>query len=135
MVDTMGLKFPLLYVWQPSEMCERLNKPTLKSFDHNVYIKISQEENPVIALWSPADNEDCQIKISDPAELNALYEDFEAGSKFYNGYDGVLFSGVDPMNVEVSSEFEGHNVSADIPENVKAAAGWADVEDKFIGAK
>ncbi|WP_016778713.1 right-handed parallel beta-helix repeat-containing protein [Anaerophaga thermohalophila] len=135
MVDTMGLESPLLYVWQPSDMCERLSEPTLKALDHNVFVKTKNEESPLITLWSPADNEDCQAEIADPAELNALYEEFETNSKFYNGYDGVLFSGSDPLNIKTSPDFDGHKVATAIPEYVKKAAGWSEAVDSFIGAR
>ncbi|PRY96631.1 parallel beta-helix repeat protein [Marinilabilia salmonicolor] len=135
MVDTMGLEFPLLYVWQPSEMCERLNESTLQKFDNNVYVKMTKEENAAIALWSPADNEKCQTKISDPAELNELYGHFEANSKFFNGYDGALFTNVNPENLEVNSSFEGHIQASEIPENIKAAAGWSGEDAPFVGAR
>ena len=135
MVDTMGLESPLLYVWQPSDMCERLSEPTLKALDHNVFVKTKNEESPLITLWSTADNEDCQAEIADPAELNALYEEFETNSKFYNGYDGVLFSGSDPLNIKTSPDFDGHKVATAIPEYVKRAAGWSEAVDSFIGAR
>ncbi len=135
MVDTMGLEFPLLYVWQPSEMCDRQNTPTLKTFDNNVYVKTTEEENPTIVLWSPAENEKCQVKITSPEEVNALYESFEANSKFFNGFNGTLFTEEDSMNIEVVSNFEGHSVATDIPGNVQEAAGWTDVQEPFIGAK
>lgn len=135
MVDTMGLESPLLYVWQPSEMCDRLNTPTLESFDNNVYVKTTKEEDPTIVLWSPADNEKCQAQITSPEELNALYESFEANSKFFNGYDGALFSEEDPLDIEVVSNFEGHSVASTIPQNIKEATGWSGDEAPFIGAK
>jgi parallel beta-helix repeat protein len=130
-VDTMGLDFPLLYVWQPAEMCERLNESTLKTIDNNVYIKGVNEDEPLIALWSPADNEECQARITSPKELNTLYESFEANSKLYNGYEGNIFA----EDGQVSSEIEGLNVATAIPEKVKEAAGWTDVQKPFIGAK
>jgi parallel beta-helix repeat protein len=135
MVDTMGLEFPLLYVWQPSEMCDRLNTPTLKAFDNNVYVKTTKEEDPTIVLWSPADNEKCQAQISSPDEVNALYESFEANSRFFNGFDGALFTEKEPMDVEVVSSFEGHSVATEIPQNIKDVTGWSGDEAPFIGAK
>jgi parallel beta-helix repeat protein len=131
LVDTMGLDVPLLYVWQPAEMCERLNNSTLKTFDNNVYVKTIKEEKPLIALWSPADNDDCQAKITSPKDLNALYESFEANSKLHNGYEGNIFA----EDAQVSSDFEGHSVATTIPGKVMEAAGWTDVQNPFIGAK
>lgn len=131
MVDTVGMETPMLYVWQPAEMCERLNESTLKTIDNNLYIKKTKEEEPLISLWSPADNEDCQARIYSPKDLNALYESFEANSKLHNGYEGTVFA----EDVQVSSDFEDHNVATTIPEKVKEAAGWTDIQTPFIGAK
>ncbi|MBN1143972.1 MAG: right-handed parallel beta-helix repeat-containing protein, partial [Bacteroidales bacterium] len=130
-IDTIGMETPLLYVWQPADMCERLSESTLKAIDNNVYVKVKKEEQPLVALWSPADNEECQARIADPAELNALYEDFEANSKFYNGYEGDLPTG----NSSVVPGFGDSKVAAEIPVKVKEAAGWTDVQDSFIGAR
>jgi parallel beta-helix repeat protein len=135
LVDTMGLEFPLLYVWQPAEMCERLNTPTLEAFDNNVYVKTQKEEDATIVLWSPADNDKCQAKITSPEEMNALYESFEVSSKLYNGFDGALFTDEDPMNIETVSDFEGHSVATTIPENIKTLAGWTEENVSFVGAK
>lgn len=131
MIDTVGMETPMLYVWQPSEMCERLNKSTLKAINNNVYVKVKKEESPLLALWSPAQNDDCQARISDPADLNALYEPFETNSKFYNGFDESLFSG----DAQIISGFEGHQFASDIPGNVKKLAGWSNVQINFIGAR
>jgi hypothetical protein len=125
------METPMLYVWQPAEMCDRLSESTLKAMDNNVYVKMNKEESPLLALWSPAQNEECQVRISDPADLNALYETFETNSKFYNGFDGALFSG----DAQIVPGFEGHQVASDIPENVKKVAGWSNAQINFIGAR
>lgn len=131
LIDTVGMDTPMLYVWQPAEMCERLNESTLKVFDHNVYVKVKKEEDPLLALWSPANTEDCQKRIFDPADINALHESFEANSKFYNGFSGELFS----ADTQISPEFPGHQVAFDIPEDVKKVTGWNDAQINFVGAQ
>jgi len=67
---------PQLYVWQPSLMCQRLNKPQLKTLDHNLLVRGINTSNAPMMLWSPADNKKCQAVINSPEELTALYPDF-----------------------------------------------------------
>lgn len=132
MIQTMPLGRPMLNVWQPAFMCERLSEPTLKQLNNNVYLSQQAEHTAPLIVWSPFDNEECSGKIFATEEITALYPEFESNSFFYKGYEGALLL----EDEKVAAEFEGHKYAAEIPDYVKTAAGWP-LDDKtpFIGAK
>jgi parallel beta-helix repeat protein len=135
LVTTMEYPMPLLYVWQRADMCERLNMPTLKTFDNNVYVRHANPSNAALVLWSPFDNERCQAQIFSPSELTELYPQFETQSQYLSDYSEDLFTQLSDRKGSVAESFEGHKAAAPIPDHVRAAAGWSDTQDNFIGAR
>jgi len=59
---------PLLFVWQPGFMCERLKEPALHQLDNNVYVNKTVAE-PVILLSQDLGGQ-CQTGFNSPGELN-----------------------------------------------------------------
>jgi parallel beta-helix repeat protein len=135
LATTMEYPMPLLYVWQPSGMCERLNTSTLKTFDNNVYVRQANPSNAALVLWSPFDNEKCQTQIHNPSELTELYPQFETQSQYLSDYSEDLFTQLSDRKGSVAESFEGHKAAAPIPDHVRAAAGWSETQDNFIGAR
>lgn len=86
---------PLLYVWQPSILCNKLTKPQLKILDYNVYVRQSNKNDNVLILWSPVNNEKCQAAFKSLEELKNLYPEFSANCKYYTDYNFPLFKSVE----------------------------------------
>jgi parallel beta-helix repeat protein len=59
---------PLLLVWQPAVLCEKLNETPMKQFDNNVFVK-QNDSYKTLAFWSPAKAENCQAEIKTLDEL------------------------------------------------------------------
>ncbi|MFA7418282.1 MAG: hypothetical protein WCZ90_01250 [Melioribacteraceae bacterium] len=48
-----------------------------------------------LVLWSPADNESCQVEINSLDELNKMYPGLCKYSKYLKDYNGQLFKSQD----------------------------------------
>ena len=122
---------PLMLVWQPSFLCDRLQDSPLKEMDHNLYVKASSAVNKDILLWSPARNEECQVAIQNTAGLNELYPAFSKNSVSLENYSYPIFRGTQLGNYELLPEFtEGKkettlpsDISKIIQRSVKAGIG------------
>ena len=125
---------PQFVVWQPSDMCKRLDKPTLKYIDNNIYIRKINTKNAPMMLWSPAGNERCLAAIYSPEELTQLYPDFSQNSKYLENYSEPVF--VDPVNGDyhVLKDFADKYKGEKLPEKVTKAMGLSDNTPAFIGA-
>ena len=125
---------PLLFVWQTSNLCQRLNQSTLKAIDNNVYVRQTSESNGPLMLWSPYNNEKCQTVIQSPEELNALYPEFSKSSQYLQDYKGSIFKDSDKKEFRLSEEFSGIGKGSVIPERILNAMGLKNNENEFIGA-
>jgi parallel beta-helix repeat protein len=126
-----NFKRPLLYVWQPASLCERVNKPQLIQLDYNVYVRDSDTvANPLI-LWSPARNNNCQLLFGSPAELQELHPEFSAHSLYFPYYNGPLFKSSDLGNYQLLQTFPGSNAATPLPPEINKLLG---LSRKFVGA-
>jgi hypothetical protein len=91
MVAGKDFKRPLLLVWQPGFMCERLQDSQLSQVDHNVYVRESPAKGIPLILWSPWKNEACQEQLAHPEALHALYPAFSGHCAFYSEKGGTVF--------------------------------------------
>jgi len=125
---------PLLFVWQPASLCERVPDAPLKQMDHNVYVRAAADEDIPLIVWSPAANESCQVMLETPEELHELYPSFSAGSWFFSGYQGPLFRSYRLGKYELLKEFPASNVATGLPEPVRLLLGYGEGIEPFVGA-
>lgn len=127
-----GFDRPLLLVWQPAVLCEKLNETPLKQFDNNVFVK--QNDNyKTLAYWSPSKTENCQAEIKTLAELQQL-SGAANKSIVLEGKHLPLFKSEILDNYNLLEEFPGKNTAMDIPVNVKKLMGIPADAKGFIGA-
>ncbi|MEJ2055016.1 MAG: hypothetical protein P8X42_13930, partial [Calditrichaceae bacterium] len=81
--------------------------------------------------WSPAENENCQIKLKSPKELQADYPEFAAHSRYFTDYKGPLFKSALLGNYQVPDTFPGVKSAAKIPSNISRLLGQ---NKPYIGA-
>jgi hypothetical protein len=127
-----GFDRPLLLVWQPAVLCEKLNETPLKQFDNNVFVK--QNENyKTIAFWSPSKAENCQSEIKTLGELQQLSS--AAGkTQLLEGKHIPLFKSAAIKNYKLLNEFSGKATATDIPVNVKKLMGIPADAKGYVGA-
>lgn len=125
---------PLLYVWQPASLCSQLTKPELGEMDHNLYVRGVEKTLYPLILWSPAQNEKCQLGFDSLDSLRKLYPDFEANGRFYADYAGPLFKGHQVNNYQLLTSFPGAKLGAKIPDEIRALFESSENEQQYVGA-
>ncbi|MDZ7723836.1 MAG: right-handed parallel beta-helix repeat-containing protein [candidate division KSB1 bacterium] len=125
---------PLLFVWQPSELCDRLRDPMLDMLDHNAYVRGSDKTESPLILWSPAANQTCQIEIESPDELHSLHSQYAANSRFYDQYAGPLFQSRELENFYPLQNFPGLNSGLKLPAQIKNLLKQTELPENTVGA-
>ena len=127
-----GFDRPLLLVWQPAVLCERLNETPLKQFDNNVFVK--QNDNyKTLAFWSPSKADNCQAEIKTLTELQQL-SGAANKSVVLEGKHLPLFKSEILDNYNLLDGFSGKTTATDIPANVKKLMGIPADARGFVGA-
>jgi len=121
---------PLLFVWQRASLCEQLKNSQLKQIDYNVYVRSSETESPLI-LWSPANNNKCQINLDSPEGLQKLYPEYSVHSKYFPNYNGQIFKSTALGNYQLIQSFPAANIGMQLPMEVSKLLGQS---KKYIGA-
>lgn len=127
-------KKPFLNVWQPADMCDRLNEPTLSVMNNNSYVRMANSDKSTLILWTPAQNDECQKNIQSPEELNALYSDFATKSNVFENIDFEVFVDYSSNNFVLNQEFKAKTEAAEFPANIIEALRLNENADAFIGA-
>jgi hypothetical protein len=129
-----GFHRPLLFVWQPASLCERLTKPQLKQLDYNAYVRSSDKTSDTLILWSPASNENCQMAFASLEALRTVHPEFLSNSRYYANYDGPLFRGMELGNYELLQAFPGSKSGMQLPTEVSVLLGKPKKEGYYVGA-
>ncbi len=107
LTKTEDSNWPLLFIWQPDALCQKLDEPALKKLDFNVYVS---DDQPVIWL-SQFLNGKCQTSFNTPGELHNAIADYSGNSKSYINYHGLLFKGNELGNYQLLNGFPGSNAA------------------------
>jgi len=122
----------LLYVWQPSMLCDKVTNSQLKEIDYNYFVKETGAKDYPIILWSPFKNENCRIMFNSPRELNNLNSLFLKNSKFYKDYAGPLFKGYQLSNYQLLQSFSDSYSAIKLPQIISK---YFNIKSRpFIGA-
>lgn len=122
----------LLYVWQPSILCDKVTNSQLKEIDYNYFVKETGAKDYPIILWSPFKNENCRIMFDSPQELNNLNSLFMKNSKFYKDYVGPLFKGYQLSNYQLLQSFPDSYSAIKLPQIISKYFNFK--SRPFIGA-
>ncbi|MGD0590006.1 MAG: right-handed parallel beta-helix repeat-containing protein [Bacteroidota bacterium] len=125
---------PLLFVWQPDSLCKQLNKPMLKQFDYNMYVRGSSAAIGPLILWSPAKNNDCQFSCESLEGLQKLYPEFLAHSRYFADDNVPLFKSSVLGNYQLVQEFPGYKTASPLPAEISKLLGLRKKDARFIGA-
>ena len=127
-----GFDRPLLLVWQPAVLCEKLNETPLKQFDNNVFVK-QNDSYKTLAFWSPSKADNCQSEIKTLNELKNL-SGASAKSLFLEGKHLPLFKSAVLDNYQLLDEFPGKTAATESPSLVKKLMGIPVETKGFVGA-
>ena len=112
---------PLLFVWQPNTLCERLREPALNKLDNNAYVNKSVAD-PVILLSQNFDGK-CQTAFNTPGELNKIVPEYSTKSMGMKNYRGPLFKNVNLGNYQLMKNFPGIKAATELPASIKKMMG------------
>jgi hypothetical protein len=129
-----GFNRPLLFVWQPPSLCERLTKSQVKELDHNMYVLSTEKSSSPLILWSPAANKDCQARFESLESLRDVHTGFSANSHYYANYDGPLFKGRELGNYQLLSGFPGSKSGMQLPAEISKVLGQSKRDGRYVGA-
>ncbi len=108
---------PLLLVWQPSVLCDRLNKTPFSQMDNNVYVTSTVSKFKTLAYWSPFNNEQCQTAI-DSKEGMQKVTGGSANSMILESYNLPLFKSITLGNFQLLPAFPGNKAAGKLPDNI-----------------
>jgi hypothetical protein len=125
---------PLLAVWQPAALCERLPKPLLKRLDHNAYVRHPGSASDPLIWWSPAANEACQAAYGSLDDFRKAWPEFEAGGRTFARMNGFAFKGPELGNYQTLRTFPGAALAVRLPSEISGFLGPAGKRDPYVGA-
>jgi parallel beta-helix repeat protein len=125
-----NFKRPLLYVWQPATICDKINDSQLKELDYNVYVRATSGDYPLI-WWSPVQNEKCRMSFNSLEGIQKLHPEFASHSKYFPDYTGPLFKSTELGNYELLQAFPGSESGTKLPVEVSKLLGQI---KQFVGA-
>jgi len=123
---------PLLYTWQPADLCKELDKPQLKQLDNNVYVRNAGSGSKSLIWWSPVMNDECLMRYASLADFQQAYPQFSVRSREFAD-EIALFRNRELRNYSVLKTFPGWSAAAPLPEHVAKALGVAK-NLKYVGA-
>lgn len=110
---------PLLFVWQPPSICERVPEPPFSKLDNNMYVRTGNKSAQALIFWSPAANDKCQVKYDSPEGLHGLYTDYESGSVLLTNYRGPVFKSFELGDYSLLEGFPSEKVATIPPEPIQ----------------
>jgi len=125
---------PLLFVWQPSALCDRLSGPMLNQLDYDVFVRGTEKTPYPFILWSPAQNEKCQTGIESLESLRKLYPEFAANSRYYPGFIRPLFKSMELGNYQLLQDAPGTDSGTQLPPEIRRIIGQSKKEGHYAGA-
>lgn len=125
---------PLLSVWQPMALCERLKTSQLKQLDHNVYVRGSDQTSAPLIAWRPASNENCQTGFASLEDLRKQHPEFSANSRDFLSYNGPLFKSMELGNYQLLPTFPGSKSGMSLSTEISKLLGRSKNIDRYVGA-
>jgi hypothetical protein len=125
---------PLFYVWQPIELCKRLDKSQLKKCDYNVFVQDKKDTNPFLILWSPSTNADCRSLCKSFEEFHKLYPQYSDHSRYFTDCQNRIFKSPELNNYELLQDFPGSVEGTQLPVEIAKLLGFTKNDVRFTGA-
>jgi len=109
---------PMLYVWQPTELCQRTPNPQLAAMNNNVFINQNTPRDFPLILWSPFQNETCQAQLNSVQELHELHPEFSADCRFLDANTEQVFVDRGANDFRLHPDFARNLQTVTMPEEV-----------------
>lgn len=107
---------PLLHIWQPNSLCQRLKEPALQKLDNNTFVNTILA-GPIVML-SQELNGACQTSFNTPADMTKAISHYGRNTISLQEYNGPLFKGVHLRDYRPLKSFPGTAAATSVPEYV-----------------
>ncbi|MGB8319778.1 MAG: right-handed parallel beta-helix repeat-containing protein [Ignavibacteriaceae bacterium] len=125
---------PLLFIWQPESICDKINNSQLKELDYNIYVRTSDDTSGSLIYWSPAENNNCRVSLDSPEALHKLHPEFSSHSKYLLNYHGALFKSPELDDFHLLEEFPAANSGNQLPAEIGGQLNQYKTGEHYIGA-
>jgi len=129
-----NFKRPLMLVWQPTVLCQKLNKSPLKQYDYNAYLTNAERGFKTLVYWSPAANSECQQAIESLDGLQKLFDGSSKNSKCLDYFSVSVFKSVEQDNYQLAPGFSGKLQGVKLPAEIEKLLGLPKNYSPYIGA-
>jgi len=124
---------PLLFVWQPNFLCERLTTSPLKELDNNVYMQNPDGSSFPFIVWTPVSTTECQLKANSLSELQSYYPEFNKNSLSIKN-EVSFFKSPYLQNFQLIQGFPGSKCAVKLPISVSSLLKLPKKAAPYIGA-
>jgi hypothetical protein len=126
-----GFERPLLYVWQPTALCERLKDSQVRAMDHNVFVTTSSRVRLPLVVWGPEKTDSCYLVYDSFASFQEAHPEYAVQTWHLSGYRGQLFKSLELGDYRPLEEHPGAPPGRKLPAEVVKLLG---TERGYIGA-
>ena len=134
LVTEEGYRRPLLNVEQTPQLCGKLTDAPLSHVDGNLYVRRGDDGSRPLISWSPAAGSTCTVQLAKPADLTALYPEFETRSRVVNGYAGALFRSQELRHFDLAAPLPPLVAADPVPDALRKLLGWQPDPARLPGA-
>lgn len=118
MVGDSHFQRPLLFIWQKPELCTKLSEPSLSTLDHNAYVKMNDNNSPVVWLGQRLKKR-CETAFATSADLNKAVKNYAANSLSFIDYPWSLFKSLKLEDLHLLPSFPGAKAAIQQPDYIK----------------
>ncbi|MBN1997303.1 right-handed parallel beta-helix repeat-containing protein [candidate division KSB1 bacterium] len=134
LVGTENYDKPLLKVWQPANLCGRVDTQQLSELNNNVYVYISDDKTIPLLFWSPLENKECRSYLNTLSDLRTLHPEFSTSSQELYHYQGPLFKSLELRHLQLLPGFPSSQVAAPLPAEISVLLNQTQKGSPYIGA-
>jgi hypothetical protein len=124
---------PLLLVWQPDSLCQKLNRSQVSELDYNYFVRDLKSGRAPLIVWSPVQNQRCLAIVNSPGDLQQ-YGPYSKYSAIHRSDTLALFSDARKKDFRILPKSPLTRSGTKLPENIKHDLGLPNREFKYAGA-
>ncbi len=132
-VKTEKYSGPMLFIYQPEELCEKLKEPSVSKMTNNIWVNTTSENQGFYVV----DNNYVKTKSAYKTlnDLKMSYSTYGKNSLTLTNYQGPLFKCIELGDFHLSSEFKTNVRSGRVPKEIKESLKVGDERNlMYIGA-
>ncbi|MBC7188310.1 MAG: right-handed parallel beta-helix repeat-containing protein [Calditrichaeota bacterium] len=126
-----GFERPLLYVWQPAVLCERLQHSQLRAMDHNLFLTKASRATVPLIVWGPEKTDSCYLVYESFDSFQKAHPEYAAQSWHVSWYPGQLFKSLELGDYRLLDSSPGAAAGRQLPTEIGKLLG---TDGGYVGA-